>query len=461
MIAPMSHQSFLQEFTEIFAQDPFRDLARKTKWQQRKGKIDPFEFLSSAILGQASAARMTLVAHGQAFSDPVTRQAIDQRFTPQAVEFFKASFSHCLGQTLDWVPSQPQALLLKEHFAAVHLLDSTAFDCPDSLKDVFPGCGGDASAANLKVLTRYDLIGGCLQPMALLPGKRSDQGLAVFAAESLRANELQLQDKGFFCARAFEVARQNKAFLLGPIPNSVTLWQAGADGSLEALDLAAVLAATTQNQVQYTEVFTGKGAHRTGPLRIVAFRLSPKSSERRRAALREACRRQGRTPKARALQLADWQILVTNAPEEKLPAGVISYLYRARWQVELIFRSLKTLLRLDQTRSENPNRVQCEIWARLTLGIVLFVLHAHANAQSWSQKQSEVSFEKLFSIAQHWGLTLARALIRGSEFLLQELRSMWRQLMVNAIKGRQKSRTNTWDNLSEHWLASTDKIKSI
>jgi hypothetical protein len=34
--------------------------------------------------------------------------------------------------------------------------------------------------------------------------------------------------------------------------------------------------------------------------------------------------------------LAGWLILVTNAPPEKLPTQAVGYLYRVRWQIELV-----------------------------------------------------------------------------------------------------------------------------
>jgi IS4 transposase len=80
-------------------------------------------------------------------------------------------------------------------------------------------------------------------------------------------------------------------------------------------------------------------------------------------------RRQGRVPTQEALELAGWLILITNAPEVKLPSAVLAYLYRLRWQVELIFKQCKDTLRLDQSRSDNPWRAQCEIWARLLAAV--------------------------------------------------------------------------------------------
>lgn len=448
----MQKESFVVEFSNRFKSQPFRLIASQTGWQRRSGKIDPFEFLNSAIFSQASASAMSLDSQGRGFSDVVSRQAIDQRYTPAAVDFFRASFSHILNETLQWTPDQPQAQALSEHFKAVYFLDSTSFDSTESLKQIFPSCGGNASSANVKLLVRYNLISGALEPLEMLPGRRADQGLALRTAERLKADELQTNDKGFFASTAWRAAQQNGAFLLSPLPHSTTLWLKDDEGEPLEVDLAAELAHSSQNRVEWDQVWVGKQERQVGPLRVVAFKLSTESASRRRAALRESCRRQGRTPTTKALELAGWLILVTNAPATKLPSAVMSYFYRARWQIELIFRQLKSVLRIDKRRSDNPYRVQCEIWARLMLGILLFLWHAHANAQSWATRRQEISFEKFFNLVQHWGHSLARAFLKGVQTLQDELRTIWRHALVNARKGRQKSRTNTWDLLTKTWL---------
>ena len=228
IIPGMLLTSFLERFVRAFIPEPFRQLARKTGWSRRKGKIDPFEFVSSLTFGQMSASRPTLSSQAQSLAEPVTRQGIDQRYNPQAVEYMKASFAHIMAQTLDWSPAQPQAEQLRAHFNALYLLDSTSFDCPESLKELFPSCGGAGSAANVKVLLRYELIAGRLEPLHLLAGKRSDQGQALKAAERLLEGQLQLQDKGFYDAKAWQAAQQRGAYLLMPLTHSVSLWMAGA-----------------------------------------------------------------------------------------------------------------------------------------------------------------------------------------------------------------------------------------
>lgn len=446
--------SFLERFVATFLPQPFRDLARQTGWLKRQGKIDPFEFLTSLVFGQWSTLRSTLVSQAQGLAEPVTRQAVHDRYNPRAVAFFQAAFAHTLAQTLDWSPARPQAQELQKQFTAVHLLDSTGFDTSDALQEIFPSCGGAGSAANIKVLLSYELITGRLEPLKVLEGKRSDQGQAFCAAQRLKSGELQINDKGFFDAKAWRAAQQAGAYLLMPLPHSLTLWTTdGPEAPEQSLDLAGALAVSSESRVEWPEVFLGTpGKHRAGPVRLVAFRLSPESAGRHRAGLRESMRTKGRTPSAKALQLAGWLLLVTNAPAAKLPSALMAYLYRVRWQIELIFRQAKSVLRLDKTESENPSRIQCEIWARLIGAVLLFLWHAHANAQCWHQQGSEISFEKLIRVMQQWGHTIARAFLKGPEELLGQLRTIWRHLLVNTRKGRQKSRTNTWDHLMDLWL---------
>jgi hypothetical protein len=447
---------FLQRFVATFLPASFRLLAIQSGWLKRQGKIDAFEFLISMVFGQTSALRQTLVSQTLSFEEPVTRQAVHQRFNAEAVDYFKSAFSHVLARTLDWNPAHCQTRDLLQHFTAVYLLDSTSFDVSQTLKDLFASCGGAGSSANVKVLLRYELISGRLEPLKLLEGKRSDQGQALSAAQLLRPGELQINDKGFFDAKAWQAAGQAQAYLLMPLPHSSVLRTCAGPGAQEqTLDLADALAHAAEDRMEWPEVHMGTAGHRAGPVRLIAFRLSLESAARHRAGLRESMRTKGRTPSAKALQLAGWLLLVTNAPAAKLPSFAVAYLYRVRWQIELIFRQAKSVLRLDKTESDNPFRIQCEIWARLIGAVLLFLCHAHANAQCWLQHKSEISFEKLIRAVQQWGQLIARSFCQGTEKLLKSLGELWRHLMVNARKGRQKLRTNTWDSLLNLWLQPT------
>jgi hypothetical protein len=443
---------FIDSFCALFKPEPFRALARATRWLKRQGKIDAFDFLLSHM-GQSSALHQTLDAVANGLEAPVSRQGVDQRYTQEAVDYFKAAYQYVLAQALGTPPQFPMAADLRRHFKAVYLLDSTSFGVTPALRDIFPGSGGNASEANVKILLRYEFITGAFEPCQVLPGKQNDQSLAAAAARRLTQGQLLIQDKGFFDSQAWAEAQANGAYLLMPWTRSVTVWRAQPNSdSLQRLDLAAVLAQATEEQVYWPEVFLGKGSRRVGPVRLVAFRLSEASAARQRAAYCESAQRHGHAPSQEGLTLAGWLILLTNAPETALPTDMLAYFYRLRWQVELVFRQCKDTLRLDQSRSDDPFRVQCEIWARLLMAVVTFMWHNHADAVCWATDGVQISFEKLARNLQANAIGLARSLLRGGQQLREDLLKLWRKVLVIARKGRQKTRTNTYDRLLNLWL---------
>ena len=190
----------------------------------------------------------------------------------------QAAFAHTLAQTLDWSPDRPQALELQKHFTAVSLLDRTCFDTSESLQKIFPSCGGAGSAANIKVLLSYELITGRLEPLRVLEGKRSDQGQAFGRAQRLQEGELQINDKGFFDAKAWPAAQPAGADLLLPWPHALTLWTtAGAQAPEPSLDWAGTLALCSENRVEWPQVLLGlQGKHRAGPGAFGGFPLEPR-----------------------------------------------------------------------------------------------------------------------------------------------------------------------------------------
>jgi hypothetical protein len=446
--------AIVKETMELFDREEIQRLARQVRWLRRKGRINPLDFLLSLVFGQLSALRLTLEAQGQSLQVPVSRQAIDQRYKPEAVQLFAAVFELVLKRKLavrlpkGFAPAEQ----LSRHFKAVELVDTTAFDVTESLQQIYPSCGGAGSAANLKVLMRYEVLQGRLEPLRLLPGKRPDQGLAVGLAQQLKPGELQIQDNGFYGSQAARTAQERGAYWLSPIPHSVSLWEAKADQPEARLDLARVLGQSKEARVEWPQLYLGQGEHRVGPVRVAAIRLSPQSTERRRRALRESMRTKGRTPSQAALVLAEWMILGTNASVEQLPSPMMAALMGLRWQVELVFRQCKWVLRMDQSESRKGERVQCEIWARLLAALVIASWHSHANAMIWANRGCEASFEKVTRCFQQWGHTVAGSFWKGVHRLQETLEDLWQRILKYARKGRQKTRTNTWDRLWEFWL---------
>ena len=439
--------------TQLLRPDRAEELAREHGWRKRTGRVSGFEFLYST-LGQGSALDLTLNAQAGTFSRPVTRQAVDQRYNPAAVAYFKAAFLESLHITLGWKTSSTMTQLLQKHFGAIRLFDSTHCPCSNALAEIFPGCGGGGGEAGIKVLLSYEYSAGQLHPLAVLPANCSDQGLAGLAGAQVGDRELGIFDKGFYQARALRSLAQRGGYFLLPWHHSVRVRELDAAGQRGApIDIAGALQATSQNCVEWLAVELGQTPDsRLGPVRLLAFRLSPEKANGRRAQLREKYRTRGRQPTAVALELAGWLILLTNAPSDLLPSAAVGYVYRVRWQVELVFKQWKSVLRLDVLPSKNTYRVQCEVWARLLAALLAFVWYQHANATCLQLHACECSFSKVAKQLQQHGQVLVRTLFGNRERIETEFRNLWLKILKLARKERQPSRPTTWENLCLHWL---------
>jgi hypothetical protein len=126
-------------------------------------------------------------------------QSLEDRFTPEAAEFFRLLLSRALDKVV--ATTERNVVPLLRLFKGVFLLDSTSIALPAVLAKVLPGCGGrnnpDACKASLKVTVRYELAAGTLQGVNLNPGKTADATTELQAAP-LPAGSLRLADLGFF-----------------------------------------------------------------------------------------------------------------------------------------------------------------------------------------------------------------------------------------------------------------------
>src|SRR5208283_4791326 len=107
------------------------------------------------------------------------------------------------------------------------------------------------------------------------------------------------------------------------------------------------------------------------PCRLIAWRLPEEQANRRRQKLRqETMSKRGQEPSAERLAWCDWTILVTNVPVEMLTPKEAVVLYRARWQIELLFKRWKSQDLVAVLTGATDVRQMVGVWARLLAAVV-------------------------------------------------------------------------------------------
>jgi IS4 transposase len=106
------------------------------------------------------------------------------------------------------------------------------------------------------------------------------------------------------------------------------------------------------------------------PLRLIIQRKTPEATEATRLSLRRAAIKKGKKLDPRSLIAAEFMILGTSLPKRGYTAKDILAVYRLRWQIELTFKRLKSLLHIDKlpTRTEQTSRSW--LYAHLILALL-------------------------------------------------------------------------------------------
>jgi IS4 transposase len=65
-----------------------------------------------------------------------------------------------------------------------------------------------------------------------------------------------------------------------------------------------------------------------------------------------------------------YHVYITNIPVDRLDAEDIAVLYSARWEIELIFKELKSRYGIDNLTTSNPHAVEALLW----VGILTLII---------------------------------------------------------------------------------------
>jgi hypothetical protein len=304
---------------------------------------------------RATAEQLAQVA-GQ-LGVPVTPQAIDQRRTPQLAEFLRRLFARA-AQVV--VGSERVLAPLLGRFRRVIVLDSSTIRLPDAVAGEFAGCGGTngCGAAALKLQTELDLRSGALLHVQVEPS-RSPDGATTRQQARYGEGSLRLTDLGYFNVAVF-------AALVGAKEHFLSRLQFGTH-VLSPVGVAVDLLAWLGRQAgPFVDQPILLGQAERLACRLIAWRLPAEQAQRRCHKLCAAHRRKnGRQPSRERLAWCDWTILVTSVPVEQLTPKEVAVLYRARWQVELLFKRWKSQGLVAELSGATVARQMVRVWSRL------------------------------------------------------------------------------------------------
>ena len=374
-------------------------------FSRRKRNLDAAVFVKLLVWGwfaQPKSSLNQLAALGSHLGQDITAQAIDERLNSSAVMLLMQVLEGVLHQQV-FIPSLPSQRL--RHFNGIYITDSTQFRLPSTLNFLFAGQGG---GSQVKVQLCLEYLSGCVSALELEAGRTPDQK-CLLPIKHGQAGSLHLFDLGYFKQDHLEWLSQQQAFYVTRYQSQTAIYDTQTG---ERIDVLKWLRAT---HTQDAEINVTLGARIHTSVRLIVHRLPCKVAAARRRKAKRKARNDGKTCSSAHLSLQGWDLYLTNLPAEWTSQD-IQNLYKLRWQIELIFRTWKSQLRLAHFGPWRIERVLCQLYAHL-IGCVL----AHALTAHWRCREGvEYSPVKLLQLLQHYFLIIWYETIWHFSFCLED-----------------------------------------
>lgn len=114
-------------------------------------------------------------------------------------------------------------------------------------------------------------------------------------------------------------------------------------------------------------------------LRLCAIRKTRVAAERARKKALDKARRNGTNAQKQSLEAAGYILVLSSLPQAKFSASQVLQLYRCRWQIELAFKRLKSLLAAGHVPKVSDQSARAWMQAKILTSLLLERLLLEAN----------------------------------------------------------------------------------
>jgi IS4 transposase len=398
-------------------------LARTTGAVKRQGKVDIYKFILSLVLGFAVGDKRTLASlrrsYEKAARHTIEESAFYKRFSVGLVALLKGLVARAFEDLVGAGRALEGALA---QFRDVMLTDSTVVRLHELLAKTFPACRTNHTQAALKAHVILSVRGVGGSSVKVTPERAHDG--PVFRVGRWVKDHLLLFDLGYFRYQLFDRIAQNGGFFVTRLKKNVN---------------PVIVSANRRHRGKAVKV---EGQHLRDVLRrlgreVLDVNVEVQFPRRAYAGRTHRDRRKFRVVGIRNAETREYHLYITNLPANRLPAEDVGIVYSLRWQIELLFKELKTHYRLEDMPSRKAVVVEALLYAAmLTLVVsrrVLAVVREHTRLSS--DRLPAHRWAALFVSVAH---DLLHIILRGGEHGRRLLRDLTRVLVHEAVDPNRK-----------------------
>jgi len=338
-----------QELTRMFESKWIRDTAKESGLIERERKIDPLIMFWTLGIGYGSQLYRTLTELKREYevrgNVSISDSSWHDRFTPELVKFLR----ECVIHGIEHISQEPSRILGKRlaSFRDVMIQDSTIIRLHESLADKWPATRSKKVAAGVKVAFLTSAVANSPKSISILPENTSE--MKTLKIGPWVKDIILLIDLGFYKYQLFSRIVENGGSFVSRLKSNSNPLIVGINqvGNCHGIDL---------NGKHLKDIELEKSD--------AIFDVNVEVSFDRRS-YRGESKKDNKIFRLVAVynpEAEEHHFYLTNISPPILNASEIAAVYAARWEVELIFKELKSRYELDHIRTKSPYAIEALIW---------------------------------------------------------------------------------------------------
>ncbi|MDL0131018.1 IS4-like element ISH8A family transposase [Halobacterium salinarum] len=338
----------MRRLTTLFPSEFLEEHAEELGVVERDRKLQIPAFVWAFVFGFAAGESRTLAGFRRCYNstadETISPGGFYQRLTPTLAEYLRDLVEHGLDEVA--VPNAVDADI--DRFRDVMIADGTVLRLHEFLSDQFEARHEEQAGAKLHLL--HNATEQTIEQLDTANEKTHDSTL--FKTGPWLENRLMLFDLAYFKYRRFALIDENDGYFVSRlkqnanplITGELREWR-GRAIPLEGKQLRAVLDDLDRKYIDVeVEVEFKRGPYNgTQSLDTKRFRVVGVRDE----------------------DADDYHLYMTNLARKEFFPADLAEIYRCRWEVELLFRELKTQYELDEFDTSDEHVVRILLYAAL------------------------------------------------------------------------------------------------
>lgn len=414
---------------QLFSDSKLIDkIARQTGFLKRASKLTPQLFIDLMFYAVSKDFRSLRNISNEAqleHSLEISKQGLDNRFSQASVDFSK----ELLNQALTNQFREVEPLIKIQMFKRILIKDSTRFDIDKSLKEYYPSYGGDSSPAGVSIQFEYDLKTNRICDLDLQSALDRDSGDALKKLKFIQKKDLIIRDLGYFHSDVLEYINKHEAYFITRLQATTKVYL--SENCVKEIDFSEIYEQMEKVDVKSLDLDVYVGSKKRLPIRLIISLLPNDVYEKRIRTRNKQNKTTGYTTSRVYKDRAHFNLFLSNVPRTEIDFDGICKLYRVRWQVELIFKTWKSLIRISDLRKMRCTRLQTTLYMNLLWIIIHWEIIQPCRTYIYKKDGKLLSIFKSVDTMQEYAKIIRQSISQGKKELRKQIEVLFNLLSRN------------------------------